>query len=77
VNDITNRIVFVLMIMAGWTAMLLDVKGAVMNGRFKDDEKLYVYGPEGFEKWYPNNVVLLLLKTLYRLRPLCNFGEKW
>jgi hypothetical protein len=33
VNDITIRIVF----MAGWTAMLIDVKGAFMNGRFKDE----------------------------------------
>jgi hypothetical protein len=39
VNDTTIRIVFVLMIMAGWTAMLLDVRGAFINGRFKDDEK--------------------------------------
>jgi hypothetical protein len=50
VNDTTIRIVFVLMIMAGWTAMLLDVRGAYMNGRFKDDEKLYMHVPEGFEK---------------------------
>jgi hypothetical protein len=50
VNDITIRIVFVPMIMAGWTAMLLDVKGAFMNGRFKDDKKLYMYVPERFEK---------------------------
>jgi hypothetical protein len=69
--------VFVLMIMAGWTAMLLDVKGAFMNGRFKDDEKLYMYVPEGFEKWYPDNVVLLLKTLLDSSRPLCNFGEKW
>jgi hypothetical protein len=68
VNDTTIRIVFVLMIMAGWTAMLLDVRGAFMNGRFKDDEKLYMHIPEGFEKWYPNNVVLLLTKTLYGLK---------
>jgi hypothetical protein len=68
VNDTTIRIVFVLMIMAGWTAMLLDVRGAFMNLRFKDDEKLYMYIPDGFEKWYPNNVVLLLTKTLYGLK---------
>jgi hypothetical protein len=68
VNEITIRIVLLMMILAGWTAMLLDVRGAFMNGRFKDDEKVYMYVPEGFEKWYPGNVVLRLLKTLYGLK---------
>jgi hypothetical protein len=27
-----------------------------------------MYIPEGFEKWYPSNVVLLLTKTLYGLK---------
>jgi hypothetical protein len=31
VNDTTIRIVFVLMIMAGWTAMLLDVRVTFMS----------------------------------------------
>jgi hypothetical protein len=53
------------MILAGSTAMLLDVKGAFMNGRFNDDEKVYMYVPEGFEKWYQGNVVSLLLKTQF------------
>jgi Reverse transcriptase (RNA-dependent DNA polymerase) len=68
VNDITIGIVLVLTILAGWTAMLLDVRGAFMNWRFKDGEKVYMYVPEGFEKWYPGDDVLLLLKTLYGLK---------
>eukprot|EP00957_Ditylum_brightwellii_P146945 11187619-Ditylum_brightwellii.AAC.1 len=31
-NDITIRIVFVIIILAAWTAELLDVKGAFLNG---------------------------------------------
>jgi hypothetical protein len=53
------------MLMAGWIGMLLDVNGAFLNGRFEKNRKVYMGVPQGFEKYFPRNVVLLLLKTLY------------
>ena len=68
VNDITIRIMLVLMIMAGWFATLLDVRGAFLNGRFENGEVLYMYVPQGFEKYHPGDVVLRLKRTLYGLK---------
>jgi hypothetical protein len=68
VSLMTIRIVFVLMIMANWTAHVLDVRGAFLKGDFGDGETLYLHVPQGMEKWYTGNVVLLLKKTLYGLK---------
>ena len=68
VNEITILMIFVLIIMANWWAELLDIKGAFLHGDFEPGEKVYMKVPEGFEKWYPGNVVLLLLKTIYGTR---------
>jgi len=68
VNDITVRMILVLMIMAGWWAELLDIKGAFLNGRFQNGEQLYMEVPQGFEKFYPGNVLLLLMRTIYGLK---------
>jgi hypothetical protein len=67
-GNMTVLILFVLMIMAGFWSELLDVKGAFLNGRFAEGERLYMYVPKGFEQWFPVNVVLLLLRTLYGLK---------
>eukprot|EP00957_Ditylum_brightwellii_P033347 2526398-Ditylum_brightwellii.AAC.1 len=42
--------------MAGWTIALLDVKGAVFNGRFYNKKKLYMGVPQGFKQFYPDYV---------------------
>jgi hypothetical protein len=68
VSLMTIRIVFVLMIMANWTAHVLDVRGAFLKGDFGDGETLYLHVPQGMTKWYSGNVVLLLKKTLYGLK---------
>ena len=68
VNEITIRICLILMIMAGWQGLLVDVVGAFLNGRFGDEEKVYTEVPEGFEKCCGNDVVLLLLRTIYGLK---------
>eukprot|EP00957_Ditylum_brightwellii_P113579 8659520-Ditylum_brightwellii.AAC.1 len=68
VNDMTVRIVTILTIMAAWTAELLDVQGAFLNGQFQNGEQLYMYVPQGFERFYPLNVLLLLLRTIYGLK---------
>jgi hypothetical protein len=68
-NDVTIRIVLVLMLMAGWVGELLDVKGAFLHGDFEDGRNVYMEVPEGFQQWYnPMLYVLLLLQTLYGLK---------
>ena len=58
----------VLMIMAGWLANVVDVKGAFLHGEFTDGEEIFMEVPRGFEKHYEGNVVLRLLKTIYGLK---------
>jgi hypothetical protein len=65
VSEITIRIIFVILIMAIWTAELMDVRGAFLHGDFDPKHHMYMYVPQGFEAFYPSNVVLLLLHTLY------------
>ena len=67
-GNMTVLIMLVLMIMSNFWAELLDVKGAFLNGRFAEGEHLYMYVPQGFEEFYPKNVVLLMLRTLYGLK---------
>jgi hypothetical protein len=67
-NDATIRIVMILTIIFGWTAGLIDVQGAFLCGNFKDGEEIYMEVPEVFERFYPKNVLLLLLQTIHGLR---------
>ena len=46
---------------------VLDVQGAFLNGEFEDGEIIYMKVSQGFEKYYPKNVVLQLMKTIYGL----------
>ena len=66
-NTVTILVVFTLMRMAGWTANVINVKRAFLHGLYKDDKKMHMKVPEGWEHIYPENVVLLLLKTIYGL----------
>jgi Reverse transcriptase (RNA-dependent DNA polymerase) len=65
VSEATIHIVLILIIMAGWCAEVLDVKGAFLHGTFEKGRQVYMEVPQGFERFYPSNCVLLLLKTLY------------
>ncbi|MGH7955289.1 MAG: reverse transcriptase domain-containing protein [Gloeomargaritales cyanobacterium] len=67
-NDATIRIVMVMMIVFGWAAELVDVQGAFLSGEFEDNEQIFVEVPQGFEGFYPKEVVLMLIKTLYGLK---------
>jgi histone deacetylase 1/2 len=68
-NDVTIRIVLVIMLMAGWCGELLDIKGAFLHGDFEDGKNVYMEVPEGFDKYYdPMYYVLLLLQTIYGLK---------
>jgi hypothetical protein len=68
VSMMTIRIVFVIMLMAGWTGHVLDVRGAFLKGDFADGETLYMHVRQGMEQWYGKDVYLLLHKTLYGLK---------
>jgi hypothetical protein len=68
VNEITIRLVFTLMVMAGWYAEVVDVRGAFLHGEFDEGTRLFMEGPEGFEKFYPVGCLLLLLQTIYGLK---------
>ena len=50
--------------MAGWWSELLDVKGALLTGIFDKGEELYMEVTQGMEKYYPGNVLLLILGKL-------------
>ena len=67
-NATSIRVILVLMLMANWTANVVDVKGAFLHGEFTDGEEIFMEVPQGFEKHYPGNVVLRLLKTIYGLK---------
>ena len=67
VNDVTVRIVLVLTVMARMWAKLLDIKGAFLNGRFENGEKLYMKVIQGFERYFQPDIVLLLMRTIYGL----------
>jgi hypothetical protein len=67
-NSATIRIVLTLMIMANMLAHVVDVKGAFLHGKFEDKEIIHMKIPQGFEKHFPEESVLLLLKCLYGLK---------
>jgi hypothetical protein len=64
-NAGTIQILLILMIMADWQGQIVDVKGTFLHGEFKDSEVIYMKVPCGFEKFYPDDVVLKLKKCIY------------
>jgi hypothetical protein len=67
-NDTTIRIIYVLAILAGWSPYVIDVQGAFLNGRFGENEHLYLEIPDGFENFYDKTKVLKLNRTIYGLK---------
>jgi hypothetical protein len=65
VNDITMRIIVTLIVMANFWTEIVDVRGAFLTAKFEPNHRMFVSVPKGFEKKFPENVVLLLKKTLY------------
>ena len=68
VHEITVGIMLVLIIMALWHAEIIDVKGAFLKASFDPKHKVYMEIPKGFKKFYTNNVLLFLKKTLYGVK---------
>ena len=54
--------------MAGWYGEGFGVKGSFLKVNFGDEEKIFMEVSQGFEKHHEQDVVLLLLKTIYGLK---------
>jgi hypothetical protein len=68
-NSLTIRIVLTLIIMASMlVAHVVDIKGAFLHGECEDREIIHMKIPQDFEKHFPEESVLLLLKCLYGLK---------
>jgi Reverse transcriptase (RNA-dependent DNA polymerase) len=65
VNETMILVVFVLMLLAGWNAHIVDVNGAFLHSRFEEKHQMYLEVAQGFEQYYPKDMVLLLQQTLY------------
>jgi len=61
-NEATIRLVLVLLIIFKLTNYLVDVKGAFLCGNFQVEKQIHMRVPEGFERHYPGDVLLLLLR---------------
>ena len=64
-NGVTIRIVFTIMIIGRLEVEVIDVNGAFLHGEFEPEERVYIEIPEGWDKFYGEDEVLLLCKTLY------------
>ena len=72
-NAVTICIVLVLLLMMGGYLHVIDVCSAFLLGLFdNEDERVYVSVPNGWEQFFPKNVVLFLLKTVYGLKQAAN-----
>jgi Reverse transcriptase (RNA-dependent DNA polymerase) len=69
-NDTTIRVIFALAMLAGWKGyvIVIDIKGAFLNGRFDKGEELYLKIPQGFERFYKNSQVMKLNRTIHGLK---------
>ena len=68
-NDVTIRIIFVLLLMAGYMSYLLDIRGAFLHGEFHNGEIIYSRIPEGFQnRWDPKIWLWKILKTIYGMK---------
>ena len=68
-NEVTIRVVLVLILVMQLLAGVLDVKGAFLQGEFDDDEEqIYMTVPDGMEEYYGQDVLLKLLAPIYGLR---------
>jgi hypothetical protein len=63
-NAGTIQIVLILMIMANWQDQIVDVKGVFLHGEFEDGKVIYMKVPRGFEKIYPDDMVLKLKECI-------------
>ena len=67
-NPGTIRTVIVLMLMAGMTAEVVDVKGAFLKGDIEKGQEIHMYVPEGWKDQFEEGTVLKLFKCVYGLK---------
>jgi hypothetical protein len=67
-NGMTIKLVLMLKLASGGIAHVDDIKGAFLQGKFDNGEKIFIKIPLGFEEFYDNDTVLLLKKCLYGLK---------
>ena len=67
-SDVRIIIAMILVLVSVWDSQIVDVKGAFLNGDLDDSEKVHTHFPQGFKKYYPSNVVLILLKSIYGIK---------
>ena len=68
-NDVSVRTLLTIMIMANYSAYIVDIKGAFLHGEFDNGEILYSKIPEGFREDYnPKEYCWLLERTAYGLK---------
>jgi hypothetical protein len=67
-NAVNILIVPILMLMADWHGRIMDIKGAFLHGEFVRGKVIYMKVTRGFEKFYPEDIVLKLKKCIYGLK---------
>ena len=68
-NEVTIRVVLVIMIVLQLLSGVLDVKGAFLQGEFEhDEEQIYLIVPDGLKEECGDNILLKLLAPIYGLR---------
>ena len=68
-NVYTVRLLLILWCLnPSWVGKLMDVCAAFLQGEFQDGEVIYIKVPQGFEKYYSEDVVLQVLVPLYGMK---------
>jgi hypothetical protein len=67
-NGMTTKIALTLMLASGGIAHVVGVKGAFLNGKLEDGEKIYIKVPLWFKEFYNDDTGLLLKNCLYGLK---------
>ena len=67
-NNVTVRLNSVMMLMTGWVSHSVDMKGALLHGKFEKGEKVCMKVSGGWKGLYRPNAMLLLLSTTYGLK---------
>jgi hypothetical protein len=65
ISDVTFRILLILMVVYGYTAMVLDVEVAFLHGEM--DSEVYMESPQGYEQFTQRDECLVLKKAIYGL----------
>ncbi len=61
--------VLTIMLVAGYDARVIDIKGLFLKGEFENNEEIYRMVPKGFKQFYPNiNAWLYIMKPIHGLK---------